>query len=97
MAYKTGFGFDDRTYWTFIQLVNNISEMTIFDWTLSTSDYTTPIHSWSQSHCYIAWGLTSQRTCPLSSSGRLLLSCIGVGITQWRFFFYQEPVSVGTR
>jgi hypothetical protein len=41
MAYKTGFGFDYQIYWTFIQLVNNISQITVFDWILMTSDHTT--------------------------------------------------------
>jgi hypothetical protein len=45
VTYKTGFGFDDRIYWIFIQLVIIFSQITIFDWTLSTTDHTAVIHS----------------------------------------------------
>jgi hypothetical protein len=41
---KTGFGFDGRIYWTFIQLVTPVHKsvsdtLTSSDWTLSTSDH----------------------------------------------------------
>jgi hypothetical protein len=54
-TYKTGFGFEDRIYWTLIQLVNDISQITILDWTLSTSDHTNPPTkpSVSQSQSYV--------------------------------------------
>jgi hypothetical protein len=41
---KTGFGFDDRIYWTFPQTSYNISQITTFDWTFSTSDHTALTH-----------------------------------------------------
>jgi hypothetical protein len=47
---KTDFGFDDRIYWTFYTTCLNISQITVFDWRLSTSDHTILIpSSWSQS------------------------------------------------
>jgi hypothetical protein len=63
VTYKTGFGFDDRIYWTLFTTCHNISQIAIFDWTLSTSDHTTLIHySWSKSksksHC--DWRSVSQ-------------------------------------
>jgi hypothetical protein len=54
----------------------NNSQIAIFDLTLSTSDHNTLIHSsWARAtHCYVASGLTSQKTHPLPSNGcRLLL------------------------
>jgi hypothetical protein len=75
VTYKTCFEFDDRIYWTFIQLVYDISQITVFHWALSTSEHTTLIHySWSQIKvidCYIASDLTSQTTRPLPSYGCL--------------------------
>jgi hypothetical protein len=48
VTYKTGFGFDDRIYWAYY----NTSQITIFDWTLSTSDHSTLILQ-SESGSYI--------------------------------------------
>jgi hypothetical protein len=42
VTYKTGLGFVDRIYRTYKKTRYNISQITIFDWTLSTSDHTTP-------------------------------------------------------
>jgi hypothetical protein len=39
-----GFEFYDRIYWAFLQLVTTFTQITIFDWALSTSDNTTLIH-----------------------------------------------------
>jgi hypothetical protein len=56
VIYKTSFGFDDRIYWTFIQLVATFHK-SVSSTGHSTSDHTTLIHSsWSQSQSqsYIA-------------------------------------------
>jgi hypothetical protein len=41
---KTGFGSDDRIYWTLYTTCYNISQIAITDWTLSASDHITLIH-----------------------------------------------------
>jgi hypothetical protein len=43
VSYRTGFGFDARIYWTFIQRLQHFP-IIFFDWTLSASDHTTLIH-----------------------------------------------------
>jgi hypothetical protein len=54
----------------------NISQIIIFDWTLSISDHTTLIQyiGTRVTHCYTASGLPSQKTRPLPSKVCLLLS-----------------------
>jgi hypothetical protein len=73
VTYKTGFGFDDRIYWTFIELVIT------FHKSLSSTGRYRPDHTALNdssaisgarvTHCYIASGLTSRKTSPLLSNG----------------------------
>jgi hypothetical protein len=77
VTYKKWFGFYDWIYWTFMQLV------IIFHKSLSSTGYSRlliTLHQSTLTHSYIASGLTSRKTRPLSSNGRLLLSRIFVSI-----------------
>jgi hypothetical protein len=89
---KTGFGFDDRIYRTFVYFLQHFKNHYL---RLDTLDfwphYTNPLLSLSLSnwttgvgvtHCYTASGRTPQKAPPLTSNGSLLLSHIVVCITQ---------------
>jgi hypothetical protein len=80
VTYKTGFGFDDRIYWTFMQLGTTFHKL------LSSTGHsrllTTLLWNYSdfQMNCqlllasrYIVSGLTSQKTRPPPSNGCPLL------------------------
>jgi hypothetical protein len=94
VTHKTGFGFNERIYWTFIQLV------TTFQTSLHSTGHSRlliTLHKTTRpgdrvTLCYIASGRAAQKTRPLLSSGRLLFSRIVVHITYQRAV-YQEPVT----
>jgi hypothetical protein len=74
VSYKTGFGFDDRIYWTFIQLVTFHKSLS----SIGQSRFLTPLLL--QLICqlllasrYVASGLTTQKTQPFPSNGCPLL------------------------
>jgi hypothetical protein len=67
VTYKIGFGVDDRIY---LQLVNNILQITIFDWKLSTSEHTRLNHCSLSLSVYQVRGFTGRCLVASFNGGR---------------------------